>query len=71
MFLFCFRGVIDAEDQFMSTAILAAMRSRDPKFQVGACIVNKDNVIVGIGYNGMPGGRDDAFSWGKDKNEYG
>jgi len=35
--------------------------------QVGACIVNKENKIVGIGYNGMPiGCNDDVFPWGKD-----
>jgi len=35
-------------------------------WQVGACIVNEDNKIVGIGYNGMPiGCSDDEFPWGK------
>ena len=35
-------------------------------FQVGACIVNQDNRICGIGYNGMPNGcSDDAMPWGK------
>merc|ERR1719394_268984 len=29
------------------------MRSKDPATQVGACIVNKDKKIVGIGYNGL------------------
>lgn len=36
-------------DYFMATAFLAAKRSKDPSYQVGACIVNKENVIVGIG----------------------
>lgn len=26
---------------------------------IGACIVNKDNVIVGVGYNGLPRGMDE------------
>lgn len=30
-----------------------------PSSQVGACIVNQENKIVGIGYNGMPNGCDD------------
>lgn len=35
--------------------------------KVGACIVNKNNKIVGIGYNGMPTGcSDDEFPWRKD-----
>lgn len=34
--------------------------------QVGACIVNSDNKIVSIGYNGMPRGcDDDRLPWGK------
>ncbi|XP_063366067.1 deoxycytidylate deaminase [Cydia amplana] len=57
---------IDWRDYFMATAFLAAKRSKDPSSQVGACVVNKDNKIVGIGYNGMPiGCSDDVFPWGK------
>jgi deoxycytidylate deaminase len=33
-------------------AFLSAQRSKDPHTQVGACIVNDDKKIVGIGYNG-------------------
>lgn len=34
---------------------------------MGACIVSRENKIVGIGYNGMPNGCDDnEFPWGKD-----
>ncbi|KAL1116923.1 hypothetical protein AAG570_005392 [Ranatra chinensis] len=56
----------------MATAFLAAMRSKDPRSQVGACIVNRENKILGIGYNGMPlGCSDDEFPWGKCRdNEY-
>lgn len=51
----------------MAAAFLAAKRSKDPCTQVGACIVNDENVIVGIGYNGMPKGcHDDDFSWAKN-----
>ncbi|CAH0719020.1 unnamed protein product, partial [Brenthis ino] len=56
---------IDWVDYFMGIAFLAAKRSKDPKFQVGACIVNKNNVIVSIGYNGMPQGHDKIFPWTK------
>lgn len=60
---------LDWEEYFMATAFLAAKRSKDPVTQVGACIVNKDNRIVGIGYNGMPKGcDDDVFPWGKSSN---
>lgn len=53
-------------DYFMDIAILSAKRSKDPNTQVGACIVNKDKKVVGIGYNGMPAGKDDKFPWSKD-----
>lgn len=61
---------IDWEDYFMATAFLSAKRSKDPRTQVGACIVNEDKQIVGIGYNGMPKGcSDDEFSWCKNSND--
>jgi hypothetical protein len=54
------------EDYFMSIALLSAKRSKDPSTQVGACIVNNDNKIVSIGYNGMPTScNDDLLPWGK------
>ena len=31
----------------MSIAVLSAHRSKDPNKQVGACVVNSDNKIVG------------------------
>jgi dCMP deaminase len=50
----------------MGVALLSAMRSKDPSTQVGACIVNNKNKIVGAGYNGLPiGCDDDDFSWEK------
>lgn len=55
----------------MAIALLAAKRSKDPCTQVGACIVNSEKKIVGIGYNGMPNGCDDnKFPWGKDGDIY-
>lgn len=52
---------------FMGVAILSSMRSKDPNTQVGACIVNEKNRIIGIGYNGLPIGlSDDEFPWGND-----
>lgn len=53
-------------DYFMGIACLSAKRSKDPNRQVGACIVNSDNKIIGIGYNGMPNGcSDDVMPWAK------
>lgn len=60
---------IEWNDYFMGIAELSAMRSKDPVTQVGACIVNDDNHVVGIGYNGFPVGcDDDDFPWGKSEN---
>jgi hypothetical protein len=42
-------NVLPWDDYFMSVAFLSAMRSKDPSTQVGACIVNKENRVVGIG----------------------
>ncbi|GMI36013.1 hypothetical protein TrCOL_g4418 [Triparma columacea] len=54
------------DDYFTSVAFLSAMRSKDPSTQVGACIVNSSNRIVGIGYNGFPAGcPDDALPWSR------
>lgn len=55
------------DDYFMSVALLSAKRSKDPNTQVGACIVNKNNIIESIGYNGLPKGcSDDEFPWEKE-----
>lgn len=55
---------ISWEEYFMGIALLSAQRSKDPNTQVGACIVNTDNKIVGIGYNGMPiGCKDTIMPW--------
>lgn len=43
----------------MGIALLSAMRSKDDNTQVGACIVNDENKILSLGYNGMPIGCDD------------
>ena len=52
------------DEYFMGVAYLSAMRSKDPNTQVGACIINNDKRIVGIGYNGLPKGLDDNnFNW--------
>ena len=54
------------EDYFMGIAILSAHRSKDPSSQVGACIVNARNKIVGIGYNGFPiGCGDEQLPWAR------
>ena len=55
---------ISWDEYFMGVAMLSALRSKDPSTKVGACIVNSNKRIVGIGYNGLPCGcSDDEFPW--------
>ncbi len=52
---------------FMGLAHLSSLRSKDPSTQVGACIVDRDKKIVGIGYNGFPSGlSDDEYPWARE-----
>ena len=50
---------ISWDEYFMGIAILSAQRSKDENTQVGCCIVNGENKILSLGYNGMPTGCDD------------
>ena len=60
---------ISWDEYFMGVAILSSKRSKDPSTQVGACVVNEDKRIIGIGYNGFPRGCDDnIYPWGKTSN---
>ena len=58
---------ISWDEYFMGVALLAAKRSKDPNTQVGACIVDSNNVILTTGYNGFPQGcSDDEFPWDRE-----
>lgn len=58
---------ISWDEYFMGVALLAAMRSKDPNTQVGACIVDSENRILSTGYNGFPSGcSDDEYPWERD-----
>ena len=55
------------DEYFMGIAFLSGMRSKDPSTQVGACIIDEDKKIIGIGYNGFPmGSSDDSMPWDKE-----
>jgi dCMP deaminase len=54
------------DDYFTAIAFLTAKRSKDPNTQVGACIVNENKCIIGLGYNGFPRGcSDDHLPWAR------
>lgn len=55
------------DEYFMGIALLSAQRSKDSNTQVGACIVDRDNKILSVGYNGMPTGcDDDKMPWERE-----
>ena len=61
------KHILSWDEYFMGVAILSSFRSKDPNTRIGACIVNKKNRIVGVGYNGFPTGCDDnALPWAQD-----
>ena len=58
---------ISWDEYFMGISLLSGMRSKDPSTQVGACIVDKNNRIVSIGYNGFVNGcSDEDFPWERE-----
>lgn len=60
-------GVLSWDETFMALARMVAKRSKDPSTQVGAVIVDRNNRILSLGYNGAPIGFDDEdFPWGKN-----
>lgn len=58
---------ISWDECFMRIAHVIAERSKDPSTQNGAVIVDANNVVVGLGYNGFPRGVDnDTFPWERE-----
>jgi dCMP deaminase len=62
------KNYLSWDETFMQMSYLIAQRSKDPNTQVGACVVDENNVIVGLGYNGFPRGcSDDNLPWGRER----
>lgn len=60
------KNYLSWDEAFMLLAHLIAQRSKDPNTQTGACIVDENKVIVGLGYNGWPRGiEEDDLPWGR------
>ncbi len=60
------KDYISWDDYFMGVAVLSSKRSKDPSTQVGACIVDENHKIVGVGYNGFPiGCSDELLPWNR------
>lgn len=58
---------ISWDECFMQIAQVIAQRSKDPSTQGGAVIVDDNNVVLGLGYNGFPRGvKDDDLPWERE-----
>jgi dCMP deaminase len=53
------------EEYALNLALAASERSEDPYIKVGACALNEENMVLGVGYNGLASGKGvgDSF-WG-------
>jgi dCMP deaminase len=49
---------ISWDEYAIRLAEVAALRSEDPYQQVGACALDKENRVLGCGYNGLAQGKD-------------
>jgi dCMP deaminase len=58
---------ISWDECFMRIAHLIAERSKDPSTVAGAVIVDPNNIVVGLGYNGFPRGcADEELPWARE-----
>lgn len=58
---------ISWDECLMRMAHVIADRSKDPSFQAGAVVVDPNNVIMGLGYNGFPRNTDEGnFPWERE-----
>jgi len=52
------------DDTFMEMTLVMSKRSKDSITQVGSIIVDKNNKIIGTGYNGLPRGiKQNSVNW--------
>lgn len=54
---------ISWDEYFMNICHAVKLRSKDPKKQVGSCLVSNDNKIISSGYNGLRAGANDNINW--------
>ena len=57
------------EEYALKIAEVTALRSEDPYMKVGACVLNKDNMIIGVGYNGLAAGKNVTDVFWHDRDE--
>lgn len=61
------KNYLSWDECFMQIAHVIAERSKDPSTQAGAVIVDQDNIVIGLGYNGFPRGcGDEDLPWERE-----
>ena len=55
------------DNKFIELSNLVASWSKDTNTKVGSVIVDKDNIVLSMGYNGFPRGCDDTIEERYDK----
>jgi dCMP deaminase len=56
------------EEYALNLAYAASDRSEDPHRQVGACALSHDNMVLGLGYNGLAAGKEAPASFWEDRD---
>ena len=59
---------ISWEKYAIEIANTVSLRSEDPYRQVGACALNHENMVVGVGYNGLASGKNVPASFWDDRD---
>ena len=62
---------ISWEEYALQIARVASLRSEDPYRKVGSCALNHQNMIAGVGYNGLASGKDIGKPFGNHENFWG
>jgi dCMP deaminase len=57
------------EEYALKIADVTALRSEDPYMKVGACVLDKDNRVIGVGYNGLAAGKNVTDVFWQDRDE--
>lgn len=60
---------ISWKDYALKIAEVTTLRSEDPFMKVGAVVLNKENRVVGVGYNGLASGKNVTEEFWKDRDE--
>jgi dCMP deaminase len=64
------KSPVSWHEYFFSIMDAVSLRSKDPNTKVGAVIVDRDNKIVSVGYNGFPSGFSDTEDRWQAPNKY-